>query len=64
MLAEFYLSTRSTAFKTKMCTEYKQEPPPPTHKLQCQEYSQLTSATENEKICVIFVAGNRKAFNL
>ena len=48
-----------------MSTEYKQEPPPPpTHKLQCQEYSQLTSATENEKICVIFVAGNRKAFNL
>ena len=24
----------------------------------------LTASTENEKMCVIFVAGNRKAYNL
>ena len=50
--------------KTNMCTEYKRAPPPLPISFNVQNTVSLTSATENEKMCVIFVAGNRKACNL
>ena len=49
--------------KTNMCTEYKRAHSPLTISFNVKNTVSLTASTENEKMCVIFVAGNRKAYN-
>ena len=50
--------------KTSCVLNINGPPPPLPISFNVKNTVSLTSATENEKMCVIFVAGNRKACNL